>query len=92
MKCREKCGACCIAPSISSPIPGMPDGKPAGMPCIHLAGDYRCLIYGDPGRPLVCERFKADPEVCGTGREEAILLLGQLEQGTFSSGSPSAQP
>ncbi|MDW3636530.1 YkgJ family cysteine cluster protein, partial [Vibrio sp. Vb0667] len=24
MDCRLGCGACCIAPSISSPIPGMP--------------------------------------------------------------------
>ncbi|MBV6674737.1 YkgJ family cysteine cluster protein, partial [Klebsiella pneumoniae] len=24
MECRTDCGACCIAPSISSPIPGMP--------------------------------------------------------------------
>ncbi|MGU7695722.1 YkgJ family cysteine cluster protein, partial [Escherichia coli] len=29
MECRPDCGACCTAPSISSPIPGMPDGKPA---------------------------------------------------------------
>ena len=28
--CRPGCGACCIAPSITSPIPGMPDGKPVG--------------------------------------------------------------
>ncbi|HCS2930732.1 TPA: YkgJ family cysteine cluster protein, partial [Shigella flexneri] len=25
MECRPGCGACCTAPSISSPIPGMPD-------------------------------------------------------------------
>lgn len=25
MDCRSGCGACCIAPSISSPIPGMPE-------------------------------------------------------------------
>jgi Fe-S-cluster containining protein len=31
MDCRAGCGACCIAPSISSPIPGMPDGKLWGM-------------------------------------------------------------
>lgn len=79
MKCHEKCGACCTAPSISSPIPGMPDGKPAGVPCIHLSGDYRCLIYGDPERPKVCDQFKADPEVCGTNREEAMMLLSDLE-------------
>jgi hypothetical protein len=27
MDCRPQCGACCVAPSISSPIPGMPHGK-----------------------------------------------------------------
>lgn len=31
-ECRPGCGACCIAPSISSPIPGMPEGKAAGVP------------------------------------------------------------
>ncbi|EQA7518310.1 YkgJ family cysteine cluster protein, partial [Shigella flexneri] len=25
MECRPGCGACCTAPSIFSPIPGMPD-------------------------------------------------------------------
>lgn len=80
MKCRERCGACCIAPSISSAIPGMPDGKPAGVPCIHLSDDYRCLIFGDQDRPAVCDQFKAEPEVCGTSREEALILLVSLEQ------------
>jgi Fe-S-cluster containining protein len=28
LACRPGCGACCIAPSIASPIPGMPQGKP----------------------------------------------------------------
>ncbi|MDR8085529.1 YkgJ family cysteine cluster protein, partial [Acinetobacter baumannii] len=27
-QCRPHCGACCTAPSITSPIPGMPNGKP----------------------------------------------------------------
>ena len=81
MKCREKCGACCIAPSISSPIPGMPGGKPAGVRCIHLSADYRCLIFNDPARPRVCHQFNPEPEVCGTSREEAMWLLGELEQG-----------
>lgn len=88
MKCREQCGACCIAPSISSPIPGMPDGKPAGVRCIHLSADYRCLIYGHPERPRVCEQFKADEEVCGTSREEAMILLGTLEHGDAATESP----
>lgn len=80
MKCREKCGACCIAPSISSPIPGMPDGKPAGVPCIHLSEDYSCLIFKHADRPVVCDQFKAEPGICGTSREEAMILLGKLEQ------------
>jgi Fe-S-cluster containining protein len=82
MKCRDHCGACCIAPSISSPIPGMPGGKPAGVPCIHLADDFRCMIYKHPDRPKVCDDFKADPDVCGTSRREAMILLGALENGT----------
>lgn len=91
MKCREKCGACCIAPSISSPIPGMPHGKPAGIRCIHLSEDYRCLIFDDPTRPWVCKNFKAEENICGTSREEAMILLGDLEKGIVSSGSPSTQ-
>ncbi len=84
MECRTGCGACCIAPSISSPIPGMPDGKAAGTRCIHLAEDYRCLIYEHPDRPAVCDLFKADPAVCGEDREEAIVLLSMLEEGNLT--------
>jgi Fe-S-cluster containining protein len=81
MKCREKCGACCIAPSISSSLPGMPEGKPAGIPCLHLDEDYRCLIYDHPDKPSVCDGFKASPDVCGTSRREAMILLTALENG-----------
>ena len=56
-------------------------GKPGGVPCIHLSEDYSCKIYGQPDRPRVCDDFKADPEICGTSREEALILLGKLEQG-----------
>jgi hypothetical protein len=59
----------------------MTQGKPGGVPCIHLSSDYRCLIFDDPRRPKVCDQFKAEPEVCGTTREEALMLLGKLEQG-----------
>ena len=84
MNCRIGCGACCIAPSISSPIPGMgpdgtPAGKPAGVRCVHLSADYRCLIYDDPRRPAVCIGFQASPETCGSSREEALRLLTQME-------------
>ncbi len=79
MECRSGCGACCIAPSISSPIPGMPEGKPAGTRCIHLTGDYNCGIYKHPDRPEVCDKFQADPDVCGINRKEALILLSVLE-------------
>ena len=78
MDCRKGCGACCIAASISSPIPGMPEGKPAGVRCIHLAGDYRCVLYNSPERPKVCNDFKAEPEFCGSTREEAMMILSSL--------------
>ena len=48
MDCRVGCGACCIALSISSPIPGMPNGKPAGVRCVQLTPDNRCLLFGQP--------------------------------------------
>jgi len=78
MECRTGCGVCCIALSISSPIPGMPDGKPEGMRCIHLDDDYRCLLYGDPSRPAVCNDFKPDPDFCGSSREEALKIMTSL--------------
>ncbi|WPC06992.1 YkgJ family cysteine cluster protein [Pseudomonas sp. MBLB4123] len=82
MNCRAGCGACCIAPSISSPIPGMPQGKAAGERCVQLAADNYCGLFGKPERPAVCAAFQADVEVCGSSREEAIRLLGWLEQST----------
>ncbi|HEX8587360.1 YkgJ family cysteine cluster protein [Pseudomonas sp.] len=79
MECRSGCGACCIAPSITSPIPGMPDGKPAGIRCLHLSLDMLCGIFGRPDRPAVCAQFAAEPDVCGTDREDAIRLIGWWE-------------
>lgn len=79
MACRSHCGACCIAPSISSAIPGMPFGKPAGVRCIHLLEDFRCGIFNDPGRPLVCGSLKARREMCGESREFALRYLAELE-------------
>ena len=79
MECRPGCGACCIAPSISSPIPGMPIGKPAGVTCVHLSWDYRCQLYADPRRPKVCAQFQASRETCGASQAEALQLLAELE-------------
>jgi Fe-S-cluster containining protein len=79
MDCRPHCGACCIAPSISSAIPGMPGGKTAGVKCIHLTSDFRCGIIDSSERPKVCATFKAEKLVCGTNREEAMQILNDLE-------------
>jgi Fe-S-cluster containining protein len=83
MICREHCGACCIAPSISSPIPGMPHGKPAGIPCVQLLPDYRCALFGQPERPAVCVRLQPMPMMCGANRNEALNFLEELERATL---------
>jgi uncharacterized protein len=82
MDCRSGCGACCIAPSISSPIPGMPGGKPAGVRCVQLDADNRCRIYGLPERPAVCSRLRARVDMCGASRQEALANLVLLERAT----------
>lgn len=79
MNCREKCGACCIAPSISSPIPGMPQGKKAGEKCIHLTDDFRCAIFNMEERPDVCSGFMAEEIICGNNRNEALKIISDLE-------------
>ncbi|MDE0693239.1 MAG: YkgJ family cysteine cluster protein [Gammaproteobacteria bacterium] len=80
MQCRPGCGACCIAPSISSPIPGMPNGKPAGVRCVQLTPDNRCRLFGLPSRPSVCRGFAPEVVVCGTGFEEAMQRIAVLER------------
>lgn len=80
--CRPGCGACCIAPSISSAIPGMPEGKPAGVRCVQLNELNLCQLFGDPSRPAVCERFTFDVSVCGEHSEQALATLIWLEQET----------
>ncbi len=82
VKCRQNCGACCIAPSISSIIPGMPNGKPAGVPCIHLDSRFQCQLFGQSSRPKVCCRLKPCMEMCGSNRKQALDYLTQLEQVT----------
>ena len=80
MQCRPGCGACCIAPSISSPLPGMPAGKPAGVMCVNLDRDsFRCRIWGTDEYPDVCRRFLARKDACGDNRGEALALLARLE-------------
>jgi Fe-S-cluster containining protein len=80
LACRAGCGACCIAPSISSAIPGMPNGKPAGVRCIQLDDDDRCKIFNRPERPTVCASLRPSQEMCGRTREDAFSYLIKLEQ------------
>jgi Fe-S-cluster containining protein len=79
MNCRLGCGACCIAPSISSPIPGMEQGKRAGERCVQLNADNLCMLFGKPERPAVCLAFKACSSVCGETNDEALRNLIELE-------------
>jgi len=84
--CRAGCGACCIALSISSPIPGMPEGKPAGIRCVQLSSENLCLLFGKPERPEVCRKLRPNPEMCGTSFKEAYAYLEELEKATVPLG------
>lgn len=85
VQCRSGCGACCIAPSISSSIPGMKDGKPAGERCIHLTNNNHCGIFGKSQRPVVCLSLKPSQEMCGSCFDEAMAFLESLEKATDPS-------
>ncbi|MBY5993400.1 YkgJ family cysteine cluster protein [Ferrimonas balearica] len=82
MECRLGCACCCIAPSISSPIPGMPQGKPAGVRCIQLDANNLCKIFGRADRPAVCSDFKPDGAICGGSDAQALRVLSELEAAT----------
>lgn len=84
MQCRDHCGACCIAPSINSPIPGMPNGNPAGTRCVQLDDENRCMIFDKPERPAFCASLQPSLEMCSgddleNPREHALIWLSQLE-------------
>lgn len=82
MDCRIGCGACCIAPSISSPLPGMPGGKPEGVRCVNLDEGNKCRVWGTAEYPEVCRDFRPMLEVCGETREDALALIAELERRT----------
>jgi hypothetical protein len=84
MQCRTDCGACCIAISIHQPFYGMPNGKPAGVPCVHLSSAMRCGVFGDKRRPALCAAFMPEAQYCGENREQALVHLALLEIQTTS--------
>lgn len=85
MECRPNCGACCIAPSISSPIPGMEKGKPAKVRCIQLDDNNMCKIFKDERRPKVCGELLPCKDMCGENQDDAIKYLTELEEATSPS-------
>jgi len=61
----------------------MPQGKPAGVPCVQLTAELRCALFGRPERPAVCGSLQPSPAMCGDSREQAMRWLGQLEETTL---------
>ena len=76
MDCRPGCGACCIAPSISTLA------KAAGVACRHLDRDYRCMIFGQAERPACCGGLQPSAEMCRDDRRQALAYLTALERAT----------
>ncbi len=76
MECRPGCGACCIAPSISTLA------KPAGVSCVHLTAELRCAIFGRSERPACCSGLQPSREMCGETHEQALAWIAALERAT----------
>ena len=54
MQCRAGCGACCIAPSITSADTGhAASASRRACRCVQLDDAYRCRLFGRPERPSV---------------------------------------
>lgn len=90
MDCRPGCGACCIAPSIATAMPGHPRGKPAGVRCANLDAELRCRLWQQPQRPACCGGLQPAPEMCGESPAAALAWLAALEAATAPSAPPSS--
>jgi len=76
----HQCGQCCIEISISSAIPGMPEGKPAGVACKWLdKQSMLCKLFKRPERPQICSSFNANSDICGKNGNEAVKLIRMYE-------------
>ena len=62
----------------------MPNGKPAGVRCIHLTVENYCKIHDQPDYPAVCRNLKPSTEMCGESFDEAMKYLIKLEKLTSS--------
>jgi len=57
----------------------MPDGKPAGVRCIHLDESYACELFGQTERPRFCIDLMPEPQMCGADRIQALNYIELLE-------------
>ena len=62
-----------------SPIPGMPEGKPANTRCVQLSDTNLCMIFGSAPAPEGVLRLQPTAEMCGSTRQQAITYLLELE-------------
>lgn len=60
----------------------MPNGKPAGVPCVQLDENLGCKVFGKPERPAFCGGLQPSVEMCGDSREHALAWLTRLELAT----------
>lgn len=63
-------------------MPGLPGGKPAGVPCPHLTATRLCALFGHPERPAVCGGLRPERQMCGETAEYALRWLEELESAT----------
>jgi len=68
----------------------MPEGKPAGVPCVQLDADLRCKLFDDVRRPAVCGSLRPSEEMCGTTQEYALHWLARLETATAAPALPTS--
>lgn len=69
-------------------MPGLPQGKPAGVRCPHLDDRLACRLFGHPDRPEVCRSLKPAPEMCGDSPAQAMAWLHALEDQTRPLAPP----
>jgi uncharacterized protein len=81
MECRPNCGACCIAPTITSKLPNMPEGKPSGIYCVNLDPEsLSCNVWGTEDYPKFCADYQPCEAVCGKSKAEAMTNIYHLDE------------
>lgn len=70
----------------------MPQGKPAGVPCVQLDAAGHCRLFGHASRPLVCTSLQPSAEMCGSHQAHALQWLARLEAATAPGHTPARIP